>query len=385
MIKIFLTGDNHIGRRYSSHKRGEEIAQIRLSSLENVVRIANKEECHLIVVAGDLFDRTTQITQKIIREVIGYLAEFHGTVIVMPGNHDYCDKNIKLWDDFCQFAAVCGNIIVMNECREYEIHDVNGENVVCYPAPCQKKHSDTNQLHWIRQQEIPLDDSYRIGIAHGALEGVSLDKEGRYFPMSTEELLEIPVDIWLLGHSHVMYPPTLVEDEYREDYRIFNAGTHAQTDVHCHTEGYGIVIELEGSGENKTRRAKKCKTGQLRFYREHIVVEGEEKAQSGVLRETIKKTISKYEENSVVDLVISGTVSETEYRDRHAIYEELLSHFFEYVPPKDDMLSVCLSEQKIKECYIENSLPARALMQLISQPKEAQMLYELMEDVRKKG
>ncbi len=61
-----------------------------------------------------------------------------------------------------------------------------------------------NNLGWIKEAEI--DPSvFNIGIAHGALEGETIDSEGLYFLMSRPELEAIPVDVWLIGHTHVPF------------------------------------------------------------------------------------------------------------------------------------------------------------------------------------
>ena len=55
MIRIFLTGDNHIGLKYTKYEKSGELVQARLDALKRAVTAANEEKCHILAVAGDLF------------------------------------------------------------------------------------------------------------------------------------------------------------------------------------------------------------------------------------------------------------------------------------------------------------------------------------------
>ena len=58
MLKVFVTGDNHIGLKYASHEQSTTLAQSRIASFEGVVQTANEENCVLSVITGDLFENT---------------------------------------------------------------------------------------------------------------------------------------------------------------------------------------------------------------------------------------------------------------------------------------------------------------------------------------
>ena len=134
-----------------------------------------------------------------------------------------------------------------------------------YPAHCTSLHSapGENNLGWIKEEDIGGDGAYYIGIAHGAVEGETIDNEGAYFLMKRAELESIPVDAWLIGHTHVPFPKNLKAEEYTACEKIFNAGTHVQTDVACNTEGQCFIIEIAG---NKAVKAKKFISGNNPIY-----------------------------------------------------------------------------------------------------------------------
>ncbi|MDD4504368.1 MAG: metallophosphoesterase, partial [Clostridiaceae bacterium] len=174
MIKIFHTADVHIGMKFSNYPEPVKgyLQEARVDVLDNMIKLANEEKCNLFVIAGDLFDKITGIDKKTVGHATAALNTFQGEcVLVMPGNHDYDNGMIELWDNF--FKNTSDKIVFINEERTYSLEDYD-LNAVVYPAPCHAKHSSNNNLQWIK--EIKTDEAQiNIGIAHGALEGLSPD------------------------------------------------------------------------------------------------------------------------------------------------------------------------------------------------------------------
>ena len=372
MIRIFVTGDNHIGLKYASHEKASVLAEKRISAFEGMVEAANREGCHLFVITGDLFENTYGITKRDVKTLLDTLSLFRGTVAVLPGNHDYYDKETKLWQYFAEVVSAKDNIMLLNNYRPYSL-TANGEEVVLYPASCTSLHSapGQNNLGWIKAEAIPSDAAYRIGIAHGAVEGETIDREGQYFLMTRAELESIPVDAWLIGHTHVPFPRDLTES-YAPCGKIFNAGTHVQTDVSCNTEGQCFVVEV---GDDKTLRAKKFASGNLRFYRKNIAFSAD------AMEEVLQSHLSELEDDSVVELTLSGAVSAEEYENRAHIIEQKLSRFIEG-SYNDYSLSKLISKSLIDAEFPETSFSAALLTALIDQPKEAQLMYELLNSLK---
>lgn len=372
MIRIFVTGDNHIGLKYASHEQAAILSTRRITAFEGMVESANKENCSLFVITGDMFENTYSVPKRDIKILLDTLSKFRGTVVVLPGNHDYYDKDVKVWQYFKDVMTSYDNIMLLTEYRPYEI-TVNDEDVVFYPALCTSLHSapGQNNLGWIRDFEIVNDGAYHIGIAHGAVEGETIDNEGHYFLMKRSELEAIPVDVWLIGHTHVPFPRNLT-DEFTTGDKIFNAGTHVQTDVSCNTEGQCFVLEIS---ENKTIRAKKVTSGNLRFYRKKISVT------AGNMENIILRELGEISDDSVVDLVLSGSVSAEEYEDRARVIENVLSRFVEGTY-NDYALSKHISKELIESEFPETSFSAGLLTSLLDEPKEAQLVYELLRSLK---
>lgn len=372
MLKIFMTGDNHIGLRYSNHPQKEILIEHRVKAFESMVQKANQEECDLFVITGDLFERTSGISKKTIKLLLSYLSMFHGTVVVLPGNHDYYDESVSVWQDFKAGMDACDNVMLLTEFQPYEI-SVRDEKVVLYPALCTSLHSlpGENNLEWIRQEEIKPDNTYRIGIAHGAVSGETIDNEGVYFLMERQELEDIPVDAWLIGHTHVPFPKNLTES-FTNSGSVFNAGTHVQTDVSCNTEGQCFIIQIDS---NKKIQAKKYVPSTLRFCRKQINLT------AGNMEAQLDQVLNSLGNDTVVDLNLEGAVTIEEYENRHRILEEKLARFLES-SYHDGNLSKLISQELIVTEFPETSFSAGLLNALLEEPKEAQLVYELLTSLK---
>ena len=372
MIRIFVTGDNHIGLKYASHEQAIVLVSKRTEAFEGMVEAANQDNCALFVITGDLFENTYSITTRGIKALLDILSKFRGTVVVLPGNHDYYDKDVKVWQYFKSAMSAYDNIMLLTEYRPYQI-TANGEDVVLYPALCTSLHSapGQNNLGWIKDCEIADDGAYHIGIAHGAVEGETIDNEGQYFLMRRSELEAIPVDAWLIGHTHVPFPRNLTE-AFAVCDKIFNAGTHVQTDVCCSTEGQCFIVEINN---DKTVKAKKVISGNLRFYRKNINVT------AGEMENIIARELADIKNDSVVDVILTGAVSVEEYEDRTSIIETALSRFVEGTY-NDYALSKLISKELIESEFPETSFSAGLLTALLDEPKEAQLAYELLKSLK---
>ena len=63
MLRIFVTGDNHIGLKYASHEHASTLSSARIAAFEGMVQTANEEDCALFVITGDLFENTYGIAR----------------------------------------------------------------------------------------------------------------------------------------------------------------------------------------------------------------------------------------------------------------------------------------------------------------------------------
>ena len=403
MVKCFVTGDNHFGIPYEgklSDIRGVLI-EARYESLENMVRKANEENCDFFVITGDLFEKTDigyigggnkkKGVDAVIR-VIEILKNFNKTVVIIPGNHDYEDGTSTVWQEFNRQSVKYDRILVLNEFRKKQFDDVNGNEVVFYPAYCQSEHSETNNLGWIRSEEIQTNNIINIGLAHGTIEGLSCDNEGVYFKMSKKELEDIPIDVWFIGHAHIPYPKEIAEDKSTKGIKIYNAGTHQQTDIGNYSEGYCFIVEIEKEGNEVFISARKWKSGVITFHEIKVnTVAGKDDALKSELKKKIEEIKTKYDpDKSVIRVTIKGPAKFEEYGQKDSIYEELTKDFlFRYQPDWYDFFEE-ITPERIKDEFDENSLIAKFLNSFLTNKQSDEneskamlnMAYGLIKKVR---
>lgn len=377
MIKIFVTGDNHFGKKYDRYPEiRDRLVDNRFVCFEKMVEKAEQEGCDIFAVTGDLFDNCSSIRKSDVERVVRILAGFAGRVLVLPGNHDYYTGEEKVWKDFDDALRTCdNNIIRLDRFEPYPI-EIAEETVVIYPAFCRSKHSRENNLGWIKEMSVPKSGQINVGMAHGAIEGVTPDMQKEYFLMTGPELQAIPMDVWLVGHTHIPYPGGLSEDEEIGGYRIFNAGTHAQTDLHNNTRGYGFIISVDKQGDKAQVSAKKYQSGTIFFYDIAVRVSS---AEGDSLEALLQEKLDPLEAESVVRLTVTGSVFSEEYSRRRELYKKYCDRFLSW-ELQDDELHEEITLDRVREEFAESSFAAKLMEALQGDQTELQMAYELLQE-----
>jgi DNA repair protein SbcD/Mre11 len=255
-LKVFLTSDLHLGMKFAGYPDAARAALVeaRFTCLDRVVAAANAAGSELLVVAGDLFE-SVSAAHGIILRAAKSLAAFQGRLVaVLPGNHDYISGEDKLWTRFRDAAGDA--VLLMDSPRPYPLagYDIDA---CLYAGPCTMKHSANNAIGWVRAAAKDGAARHHIGVAHGSLEGLSLDKEGEYYPMRLQELADTGVRPWLIGHTHLPFPK---ESGPRDT--VFIAGTPEPDGYDCTHEGSAWSLELGDDGAMTTALVR---TGELRF------------------------------------------------------------------------------------------------------------------------
>ena len=68
--RILHTADNHIGISFGRYPDAvcDRLLEERFTALERIVATANEREAHFLVVAGDLFDKQSELAQTWLQE-----------------------------------------------------------------------------------------------------------------------------------------------------------------------------------------------------------------------------------------------------------------------------------------------------------------------------
>ncbi|MDD2648455.1 MAG: DNA repair exonuclease [Eubacteriales bacterium] len=367
MPRILLTGDEHIGRDYSTIEKEDahcalRLREARLEALQNAVRAAEDNACDYFVIAGDLFDKT-EIDVKLVKKVCGILAECPCPVIVLPGNHDYCAAaGETLWKQFCEYKA--DNTVLLSSPCAYD-----AGKAVFYPCPCEARYSEVNALGWLSEYRERSAEKPNIGIAHGALAGLSCDREKRYFSMTEDELSSLGMQLWLIGHTHIPYP---AGDEII-GASVFNAGTHQQTDIADSAEGSVFIIDIDKS----TVRAKRIKTGVVSFVRRALTLSAGDSLSARIMGE-----LSGLESaNTVFRLKIGGILGADEFRNRAGVYDELRERLLR-LETDDGELKEEITAEMIDAETLEGTAENRLLKRYLSSPRLLETAYLLIKRVK---
>ncbi|HZJ86493.1 MAG TPA: DNA repair exonuclease [Erysipelotrichaceae bacterium] len=361
-IKIYHTGDNHIGMSFNNYPSvKKDLIKARFLTLENMIFQANEEKADIFVIAGDLF-HSIDVPIKDIEKTVNILNKFKGAcVLVLPGNHDYDSNKTKLWQDFQKSGSE--KIIILNEFKPYNLSEYNLD-VTIYPAHCHSLHSSDNNLGWIKESGLKDKSKYNIGVAHGAIEGLSADLVGKYFYMEKQELIDIPVDLWLLGHTHVAYPVS----EKVFNHKIFNAGAPEADGLDFGGKGSAWIIELS---EDRSV-AHKIETGMYEFFDKSFNVSSREDL------EKIKAwALSDNPKLKLVRIDLSGSLSEGVYLTLSDFYENLEKELF-YLIVIDENLKIKVDMETISQQFSQGSFPYEFLLSLADDEEALQVAYDIV-------
>jgi hypothetical protein len=371
-LRILHTADNHLGLsfgKYPSLAR-ERLIDERFASLERLVATANERAAHFIVVAGDLFDKTS-VTKTQIDRSVKILGKFEGeAVLVLAGNHDYFEgPDSKLWKQFRSAAdGTCVLALTEPGTKDYESDDYR---VRFYASPCPSKHGAEHTIGWVAGEAKPADRLH-IGIAHGNVEGLGLDADQHYFSMADSDFRNAGLHTWLLGHIHVPAPAPGTTG--RPLY--FIPGIHTPDSVKCSHPGHAWWIELEADG---TCRHEQLTTGAIRFVRL-----GRSLNHANDLLELQTKCASLDAPNSILDLQLTGRLGEEETSALNAMIKEIAPRFLHLSSDQD--IAPVLDASIISKRFPDGTLPSTLLQALLSDaayPSDAHLALDIIETLTK--
>lgn len=239
-IHILCTGDLHLGRHPS--KIPEEYDSREFSPAfiwEKIVQKAIDIDVDAMAIAGDIIDRDNRFYEAFgpFEAGIKRLAKNRILVYAVAGNHDYdvlprFARNID--PDIFNFLGAGGNW----ECKSLKRGDRDILDFVGWSYPDRRVRQNP-----LRSFQKPENDLPVIGLLHSEVGNPG----SNYAPVSVNELHEIGVTGWLLGHIH---KPSLITNY---SSFILNAGSPqplnpGEPEVHGVWE---VIIKPEAEPEIK--------------------------------------------------------------------------------------------------------------------------------------
>ena len=375
-IKIIHTADNHLGitfQKYADPVR-KRLLQERLDALKALVDEGNSRDAHFLVIAGDLFDRTS-VQKSIVDDAVNVLKGFEGeAVLVLAGNHDHLDsvsgtEKEQLWQRFRRTAD--GSRVYALLQPKVEKFEIDGQAVQFYPCPCPTKTGTEHVIGWIDAVE-KQSGAIHIGIAHGNVEGLGLDNDNRYFNMTEAVLRSAGMHTWLLGHIHVASPAPGISG--RQPF--YMAGIHTPDSVKCTRAGHAWYLEIEADGNTKHESLRPSKVDFKRITRELAHLNDIE-----ALRHECQKLDLA---STILDLQLSGRLSAEDTQHLittiGSLREECL-HLSEELA-----IHPVLDAAAIEKLYPRETLPHRLLTTLaadIEHPGDVHLALELINEIQR--
>jgi DNA repair protein SbcD/Mre11 len=358
LIRIAAVADLHLGMSFHAYPEASSLlAEARFAALERVVAEANEAEAELLVIAGDLFDRP-RVAEAAVRRSVSILASFEGALVaVLPGNHDYFeDADSPPWRSFRDAVdEVKAPVLLLTEPRLYELGGF-GLDAAILSGPCNSKHRDANAIGWAAGQSSPvaLDaTTIVIGVAHGSIDGISPDPDGRYYPMKRSDFARTAASVWIVGHTHI---PTHVATRSGQD--LYVPGTPEPDGFDYSGSGSFRLIDATPEGASLSRSVD-C--GRYRFIEEPRRISSD-----ADLDELESRLVALEPETTLVKLVVSGTLSADSFK-RYLALEREWGRRFVCFRSDSDGLRAEMTMRTVDERYPADSFPHRLLATLLDE------------------
>jgi DNA repair protein SbcD/Mre11 len=369
VIKIIHTADNHLGMKFNGRNYSESarlsLIDNRFNALSRLVDLANIKKADLFIIAGDLFD-TVNVPVQQIKKTAEILNRFSGVVLILPGNHDYYEENTNcLWQKL-SIQIKSEQVIIMTKPQVCHL-TIGDHEVKVYPGPCTSKHSATNAIGWIEQEDT--GDAITIGIAHGHVPGFGPESDC-YYNMGVDDLVAKDLDLWLLGHIHVPHPA----QAFAHKPTFLYSGTHAADGFDCYYPGNAWYIELE----KNTFKAEPMECSNIRFKEMDFML-----STGADIHQMEQQLAPLANQNHLLKLRIHGRLNEDLMQMLQQKINDLDALFL-YLE-LENQVKMDLDPKYIDQQFQKDSLPHQLLTQLSHDPENylaLQTAYELINESR---
>jgi len=284
--------------------RAQQVRDARLASAERVVAVGNEYRAEYLIVAGDLFEDNA-VDRVLVQRVADILSKFHGTVLIIPGNHDPYTPG-SVWHHPAWTVPTNIRILI-------EPAPVTFDDLVVYPCPLREKFSSRDPTLWIRH----VDRSrIALGIAHGTVSGVNVEET--YFPIATDVVQRSGLDYLALGHWH----STAFFEGHDGATRMVYSGTHETTKFGERDSGNVVIVDLTGPGNQPSLQT--VRTGMLDW------VEHDQTIHDMVDLQTVRQWIESHPrpESTLLSLRLNGVLHPGGQAELARIEELAQARFF---------------------------------------------------------
>ena len=267
---VHLGAQPDAGAAYTEDRPGEL-----WDTLEKVLKICERDQTDILLIAGDLFHRQPLLRE--LKEVDYLFSELtHTQVVLIAGNHDYIKKDSYYrsftWSD--NVHPLFGNRLGHVEFPEFE--------TAVYGLSYHSREIGEALYDNCTAEGL---QRYEILLAHGG--------DGKHIPFDRKALSESGFDYIALGHIH--------KPEVLEKDRIIYSGALEPIDRND-TGAHGFV-----KGEIRTDgvRTEWIPCAEREYV--HLRIPVDEKDTFGSVRRKISKLKSEYNNKNIFKIILTGT------------------------------------------------------------------------------
>ena len=198
MTRILHTADWQIGRLYGTFDPDDAVplAEARFAAVERLAALASSERVDAVVVAGDVFDAQT-VSARSIRKLFNALAGYGGPWVMIPGNHDAALAE-SVWTHAARLGTLPANLHLALAPQVIELPE---PRIACLCAPLTQRPTHADLTEWFDAAVTP-PGWLRIGVAHGAVQGVLAQDIDSANPIAADRAERARLDYLALGDWH---------------------------------------------------------------------------------------------------------------------------------------------------------------------------------------
>ncbi|WP_018227598.1 metallophosphoesterase family protein [Methyloversatilis universalis] len=258
MLKILHTADWQIGKQYGQFEPDEAVllAEARIAVVERLAALATEQQVDLVLVAGDVFD-AQGIADKTVLRLFNATRGFAGPWVMLPGNHDAALSE-SVWSRAQRLAAVPDHVHL---CLRPEPLHFEGLNAVLLPAPLTQRHTYADLTEWFAAADTP-PGAFRIGLAHGAVQGVLAEGIDSANPIAADRAAQARLDYLALGDWHGCR---------QIDARCWYSGTPETDRFRNNDSGCALRVDIDAPGT--LPQVSVLQTGRYRWRSERVLLQ----------------------------------------------------------------------------------------------------------------
>jgi DNA repair exonuclease SbcCD nuclease subunit len=316
-VKILQFGDLHFDTPFSelnfndSEKRREDLRE----TFGKIIRLAQEEKVHIILITGDLFDNDSA-HKATIDYIIKILSSIpHIRVFISPGNHDPLSNK-----GFYKIIKWPSNVHIFEHKLEGII--IEELKVTVYGIAFDQKHIETSLLKGF----IVQDNNYiNLMVMHG---DVNLDGKSLYNPITISEIEESKLDYIGFGHKHTY------SGIKRNGVTFWAYAGNPEGRGFDELGSKGVLIGEIGKEFNDLKYVETCKRKYLEETVDITGVGNYEEVANAVLETLVvklnikKDKLNEFTISNLFKIILVGKVDKDFYINTSVIKEKLHKDFF---------------------------------------------------------